>query len=121
MQTLACVLLPVWILGQGNSKIRHSNKNCVNTSDKEEEERENVRNISFNNVSNIFPNNDSMSKVSKMLDILTANYDAKLRPELAGKATKVTVNISIRILGPIDDSKEVLMFTCYLRYCGSFY
>ena len=80
-----------------------------------------MRNISFHNVSNISSSNVSMSKVSKMLDILTANYDAKLRPELAGKATKVTVNISIRMLGPIDDSKEVLMLTCYLRYCRSFY
>jgi hypothetical protein len=58
-----------------------------------------------------------------MLDILVENYDSRLRPELYGKATanrKVAVNILIRMLGPIDDSKEVLMFTCYLRYIWFF-
>ena len=61
-----------------------------------------------------------MSQVSKMLDILVEKYDSQIRPKLYGKATQVAVNISIRMLGPIDESKEVPMIICYLRYIGFF-
>ena len=112
MQTFICNLLLMLFVSQGVSRIRHSNKNSILEENRRKNERENSPKPSFNNV--------SMSQVSKMLDILVEKYDSRLRPELYGKATQVAVNISIRMLGPIDDSKEVLMFTCYLRYIWLF-
>ena len=75
-------------------------------------------------------------KVSKMLDkLLTTNYNNQLKPEgkdlicwnlfcwltgSEGKVSEVKVNIAVTTLGPVQDDKELLLLTCYLRSVGQF-
>ena len=107
----AHLILCIWILSEAECKIRHSNKNSIVEEIERKKERrndKNDKNPSFHNV--------SMGQVTKMLDlIIGSNYDSQLRPEQKNKATEVTLNIAFRMLGPIDDRKEILVFTCYLR------
>ena len=58
-----------------------------------------------------------MRNVSRMLDhLLTSDYNNEMRPgAMEDKITRVKVNIAVTTLGPVQDDKEMLIFTCYLR------
>ena len=56
-----------------------------------------------------------MRKVSKMLDqlLLKTGYNNELRP--GSHVTEVAVNMAVTTLGPVEDNKQRLILTCYLR------
>lgn len=56
-------------------------------------------------------------KVTETLDMLfeESGYDMRFRPGLGGSPTKITVNIFIRSMGPIDESLQKFTFDCYFR------
>ena len=58
-----------------------------------------------------------MRKVSRMLDhLLDSDYNNEMRPGATeDEVTRVKVNIAVTTLGPVQDDKEMLIFTCYLR------
>ena len=42
-------------------------------------------------------------------------YDAKIRPDYDGPPTEVEVNLAIRSMGPVDESKQIFTLDCYFR------
>ena len=55
--------------------------------------------------------------VSLTLDQLFvgSGYDKRLRPGEGGEATQVEVNMAIRSMGPVDETKEKFTLDCYFR------
>ena len=56
-------------------------------------------------------------ETSNTLDYLLSEsgYDRKLRPVNDGGPVHVNVNLAIRSMGPVDDSKEAYSLDCYFR------
>jgi len=56
-------------------------------------------------------------ETSTTLDYLLSEsgYDRKLRPINDGGPVQVNVNLAIRSMGPVDDSKEAYSLDCYFR------
>jgi hypothetical protein len=59
---------------------------------------------------------EAMDRVSGMLDLLLqSGYDPMLRPGGPGRPTEVSLGIALMSLGPLDDARQAITFTCYLR------
>ena len=56
------------------------------------------------------------SETTKILDqLFGAGYDRQIRPQVSGPALEVELNIAIRSMGPIDESKQTFALDCYFR------
>lgn len=56
-------------------------------------------------------------QVSNALDHLLkfSGYDKRIRPRLGGPPIPVVINLSIRSMGPVDESRHVFSLDCYFR------
>jgi len=56
-------------------------------------------------------------QVSDTLDILLVKqgYNKQMRPDDGGKPVEVELNMAVRTIGPIDETKEVFSLDCYFR------
>ena len=56
------------------------------------------------------------TETTKILDeLFGAGYDRQIRPQVSGPALEVELNIAIRSMGPIDESKQTFALDCYFR------
>ena len=55
--------------------------------------------------------------VSETLDHIfhESRYDAKIRPNYDGPPTVIMVNLAIRSMGPVDESRNIFTLDCYFR------
>ena len=44
-----------------------------------------------------------------------SRYDAKIRPDYDGPPTNIVVNLAIRSMGPVDESRNIFTLDCYFR------
>ena len=44
-----------------------------------------------------------------------SRYNAKIRPNYNGPPTEIIVNLAIRSMGPVDESKNIFTLDCYFR------
>lgn len=56
-------------------------------------------------------------QVSSTLDQLLkhSGYDKRIRPQLGGPPVSVTINLSIRSMGPVDENRRAFSLDCYFR------
>lgn len=60
-------------------------------------------------------------QVSDTLDILLVKqgYNKQMRPDDGGEPVEVELNMAVRTIGPIDETKEVFSLDCYFRQSWS--
>ena len=82
-----------------------------------EEEEENVRNERFKRSVNASERAAVADAVTETLDHIfhESRYDAKIRPNYHGPATVIEVNLAIRSMGPVDESRNIFTLDCYFR------
>ena len=56
-------------------------------------------------------------QVSDTLDILLVKqgYNKQMRPNSGGEPAEVELNMAVRTIGPIDETREVFSLDCYFR------